>query len=120
MSNGELGESRHLSVSQMRNWLSEELRNVLKECELRVREATALTAAYAAGELTPAEAHKRFREYDNRWSEALGGVLASSYRTDEELIGAIDRNNAAQFKGTGWSERQHGRRGPTDPGMSRK
>lgn len=120
MSNDKPDQPEYLSVRELRDWLSEELRNVHKECELRTQEATALVTAYAAGELTPAEALKRFQQYDKRWGDPLGGVYASSYLTDGEILKAIDRNNAEQIKETGWSEREHGRRGSKDPDLPPK
>jgi hypothetical protein len=120
MSDKEPGEREHFSVPDMRAWLKEELRNVHKECELRTREATEFVTAYAAGELTPAEAHKRFEQYDERWGDPLAGVYASSFRTDEEVLKAIDRNNAGQFEGPGWSVREQGRKGSKGQGRSPK
>ena len=68
-------EPNHLSAEEMRVWLLDETRNVLKEAELRVRDATEFTTAYAMGKLSPAQAHERLRRYDARWGEALEGVL---------------------------------------------
>lgn len=84
-------ESNHLSVEEMRGWLLEETRNVLKESELRVREAAEFVTAYATNKLTPEEANRRLNEYDTRWSAALEGVYASSFKTDADIIAAIDK-----------------------------
>ena len=84
-------EPKFLSAADMRSWLGEEIRNVLKETELRLRDATAFTTAYAAGELTPKEAHKRWRRYESRWPEALGGISASSYKSDDDILAAMDK-----------------------------
>ena len=88
-------ESNHLSAEDMRVWLLDETRNVLKEAELRVREATEFTTAYAMGKLSPAQAHERMRKYDARWGEALEGVYASSFKSDDAILKAIDEQHAA-------------------------
>jgi hypothetical protein len=84
-------EPKLLSADDMRRWLGEEVRNVLKECELRVRDATGFTTAYAAGELSPKEAHKRLSRYEERWHDALEGIYASSFKTDDAILAAIDK-----------------------------
>ena len=91
MAANEHGKAEHLSADDMRSWLGEEIRNVLKECELRVRDATAFTTAYAAGELTPKEAHKRLSRYGERWHDPLNGIQASSYKTDDQILAAMDK-----------------------------
>jgi hypothetical protein len=83
-------EPKYLSADDMRSWLGEEVRSVLKECELRVRDATAFTTAYAAGELTPEEAHERLSRYGERWHDPLNGIHASSHKTDDDILAAMD------------------------------
>jgi hypothetical protein len=41
-----------LSASEMRSWLTQEVRDLPKALELRVQEASAIVTAYAAGEIS--------------------------------------------------------------------
>jgi len=87
------GGKTALTPEEMRVWYAEEIRDVLKECELRIRDATEFTTGYLAGELTSGEANSRLRRYDARWGEPLGGVFASSYQNDEDIVKAIDKGH---------------------------
>lgn len=68
-------ESNHLSVKDMQDWLSQELRDLDKARELRIKEATGFVEAYARGELTSREASERLTLYEDRWGEALPGAI---------------------------------------------
>jgi len=93
------------SVDEMRSWLAEEVGNVLKECDLRVRDATDFATAYIAGKMTAEQAEKRLTRYEERWGGALSGVFASSYRNDEPIIKAIDRADRDIEKARNYTER---------------
>jgi len=89
----ERGGRRFLNRKDMHCWLSEEIRNVLKECDLRIRDATDFAVGYANGELTAEQAHERLRLYEERWPDPLGGVFASGHSSDKTILDAIDRWN---------------------------
>jgi hypothetical protein len=99
-------EPEHLSVKDMQWWLAQEMRDLDKLRDLRVREATAIVDAYARGELTPAEASKRLTSYEDRWGDALPGTHASPNIADEAILAKIDAANAAE---NAWAKR-HERR----------
>jgi ribosome-associated translation inhibitor RaiA len=88
---GDSDESTYLTPADMRGWLREETRNVLKECDLRIKDATDFVTAYLGGQFTWEETEKRLSRYENRWHSALGGVYASAYKNDEELLAAMDK-----------------------------
>jgi hypothetical protein len=75
----------------MRNWLDQEIRDIAKANDLRLRQATDLVTAFALGDLTADEAEQRLLAYQTRWDEALPGVYASPSLTDEQILEAIDR-----------------------------
>src|ERR1700744_216037 len=78
------------SPDAMCGWLQEEVRDVMKEWELRIKDATEFVTEYATGRLPPKEAEERLNQYDRRWHDALYGHRAG-FKTDEELIAAIDK-----------------------------
>jgi hypothetical protein len=79
-----------LSPKDMGHFLNEEITQLAKGTELRLRELTQLVTAYAAGEITPEAANKRFEDYYDRWGDALpGGVMITQGHTDKEILSAI-------------------------------
>ena len=111
------GGSTDLTPEEMRSWYDEEMRNVRKECELRVRDATEFTTAYLEEKLTPQQATKRIRRYEERWGDSLGGVYASSYQDDAAIVKAIDKLNRELEKARTYEERVATR--PTSTGLRR-
>jgi hypothetical protein len=63
---------------------------VLKECELRVNDATDFATGYVTGKLSAKQAEKRLSQYDDRWGSPLRGIYASSYSTDDAIVKDID------------------------------
>ena len=84
------GIPEYLSAADMRDWLSQEIRNATKALELRVRDATDFVTAYSAGELTPEQADERQWRYLHRWGEALPGAMAGDHVTDKQILDRID------------------------------
>jgi hypothetical protein len=80
-----------LSPEEMQGWLKEEIRDLAKAHELRIKEATDFVTAYASGKISPEEATERLLRYDRRWGEALYGATASTDLSDEAILSAIDR-----------------------------
>jgi hypothetical protein len=106
-------ESMHLSVEEMRGWLLQEIKDLEKASELRIKEAKALVEAYAKGELTPEGASKRLTIYEDRWGEALPGTHAMPHMTDEAIAEKIDKTRATvrarQQKYSGQLDRRPGK-----------
>jgi hypothetical protein len=72
--------------------LDQEIRTVRRAAELRIRELTKLTEAYAAGEITPAEATEKYMHHLDKWGDALPGVTrAAQNLTDEEITADMER-----------------------------
>jgi hypothetical protein len=86
------GEAEYQSPKALREWLAQEVRDVARASELRLRDATDLVTAYALGKLTPEQADERWWRYQDRWGEALPGVFASETKTDEQIIETIDKS----------------------------
>jgi hypothetical protein len=91
----EIGRT-HLNRKEMQAWLTEEIRDVLKECDLRLRDATGFAIGYITGDLTVQQAHERLNRYEERWGDPLAGVYASSHKSDESILSAIDKRRARQ------------------------
>lgn len=92
----ETDEPAPLSLREMREWLSQELKDLEKARELRIREATALVESHANGELSPRETRDRLMRYEDRWGEALPGTHAMAHLTDEMIVAKIDSTHATQ------------------------
>jgi hypothetical protein len=90
------GPQDALTPEEFRGWLSQEIRDSSKAHELRVKEATEFVTAYTSGDISPEEAMKRLRNYDQRWGEALYGAMATPEVSDEQIISAIDQARAKQ------------------------
>jgi hypothetical protein len=93
--NTDVHVSEYSSPQDLRRWLRQEMRDIAKASELRLREATEFVMAYAAGEITPEEADERSSRYHHRWDEALPGVSATDSMTDEQILTAIDATSHA-------------------------
>jgi hypothetical protein len=65
-------------------------RELKKAFELRTKEATDLATRYAAGEISPEEATKRFLAFDRRWGEAMYGASAGENVSDDQILANID------------------------------
>jgi hypothetical protein len=90
-------EGNRLSVTEMQNWLRQELADLAKANELRTKEATSFVASYASGAISPEEAEKRLHQYDRRWPEALPGTHTVKGATDAELLAEIDEASRPDF-----------------------
>jgi hypothetical protein len=90
-------ESEHLSVEDMRRWHEAETLRINKGSELRLKEVGALVDAYSRGEISGKEAETRMWKYDQRWGEALPGVLSPKGLSDEQILAAIDETRRPDF-----------------------
>jgi hypothetical protein len=85
-------EMETISPADMRQWLQQEIRDLTKAFELRVKDATDFVSAYSQGELTPRQAMDRMTTYQHRWSDALEGAAFQEGMTNEQVIQQIDSN----------------------------
>ena len=90
-------DSEHLTLSETRSWLAQEVRDLAKSLELRVQEASAITAAFAAGEISAAEATDRVSKYRQRWDEALPGVQSGESMRNDQILKLIDEARHPEF-----------------------
>lgn len=103
-----------LSVTDMQSWLRQEIMDMTKASELRMKQATELVIAYAKGELTPEETSQRLFEYEQRWGAALRGATAGPHLLDDDILQRIDwtRKNFGPEQGwkslTSWKFRPKG------------
>jgi hypothetical protein len=104
-----------LSVKDMRSVLKEETRAVMRAADLRIRELTQLTTAYATGELTPSEATEQYMHYMDKWGDALPGIVKNiSKLTDEEIVAEMEKTfgrHTARVQATKQSQKGSGRSG---------
>jgi hypothetical protein len=85
-----------ISVEDMRGALKDEIREVMKAAELRVRALSEITTAYAAGELTPEQATDNYFRHMDKWGEAFPGVRSVIGKSDEELL-AMQEKSAGPY-----------------------
>ena len=83
------------TVKDLQLWLSQELRDIEKARELRIKEATGIVDSVVKGDLTPDEGLDLTNEYEDRWGEALPGALALPGLADEDIIARINQANSA-------------------------
>lgn len=83
-------QGEFLSPKEIRQWADQEIKDVQKAAELRVREVSEIARAYSSGEITPEKADELQFKYTYRWGEALRGTNATEGRTDEEILAKID------------------------------
>ena len=81
-----------LTVQDFRNVLDEEVTALSKASELRIREFAGFVTAYAAGELTPAQAMDKLFRYKEVWGEAFPGVPSVQGLTDEDLLARVEKS----------------------------
>src|ERR1700683_4740522 len=67
-------EADYATPQELRSWLSQEIKDMTRAFDLRLREATDLVTAYSLGDLTPEQADERSWRYQHRWGEALPGT----------------------------------------------
>jgi hypothetical protein len=75
----------------MLDWLRLEVAKIVKEADMRTREATEFVTAYAIGEINAREANSRLDAYNMQWGDALKGISLQPNMTDEEVKKAIQK-----------------------------
>ncbi len=117
----ESGKSRGPSIEDLQQWLTQELRDLEKARELRIKEATGIVDSVVKGKLTPSEGFHLTNEYEDRWGEAIPGACALPNLTDEQLIARIDQARIDDDDRTDRNRRRLRRLdldGPSDRGRS--
>jgi len=110
-------DDTHLTREEMREWLHDEVRLVMKVADLQVRDATDFASAYIAGRINAEEASNRMHRYDCRWGESkLMGALSDDKMSDEDILRRRDEEITKQLgldvrSGSSlWTDRQRPRR----------
>jgi hypothetical protein len=98
MADSEAGEpSDRISSRDISIWLSQEIADLSKAVELRIKEATSLAIDYASGTISQEKAEERIWQYQHRWGEALHGVHATRSTDDDKILAAIDQTHEANL-----------------------
>ncbi len=85
-------DSETLTKEDMQQWLTNEIRYLMKTTEMRVRDATQFVSAYALGKLTPEAAMDRLTLYESRWGDCPSGPSDPSQGlSDEEVLRDVER-----------------------------
>jgi hypothetical protein len=84
-----------MSLTEMKGWLNQEIRDSEKAHELRIKDAKNLVDDYEAGRITAKEVNDRLYQYDKRWGEALPGTIASPGKSDEQILAEVDGAHVA-------------------------
>lgn len=90
-------EQENLSPQDVREWFHQEVADLSKALELRLKESSELVTAYTSGKISPEEAGKRFLRYNRRWGEALPGTHAGKGVSDDQILKAIDEVRDPEF-----------------------
>jgi hypothetical protein len=95
-------EKQESLVKDLQRWLAQELMDIAKARQLRIKEATGIVDSVLKGTITADEGFDLTNEYEDRWGEALPGALALPGLTDEQIIARIDqahRDDDARMEG---------------------
>jgi hypothetical protein len=110
-------DDTHLTREEMREWLHDEVKLVMKAADLQVRDATDFATAYIAGRINAEEASNRMFRYDCRWGESkLIAAMSDDKMSDEDILRRRDEEISTLLGpdlATGsslWTERQRPRR----------
>lgn len=86
-----------LTPEDVRQWQQQEVFEVMRAAELRVKEATDLAMQYATRKITPDEVLQRMNDYDTRWSPAMVAGINETMNNAEILRAQdIGRSEEAQ------------------------
>jgi hypothetical protein len=95
---------RALRADDLRVWLRDETRRVLKAAELQLRDATEFVTDYALGRITSEEVDDRMSRYGARWGESrLVAAMPHENTPDEEILRRLDEEHEHGLKK--WQER---------------
>jgi hypothetical protein len=81
----------HYTPEELRRWLQQEVRDVMKGAELRIKDATDFVTAYAVGAISPEAASERKTTYECRWGDAMPrGIETKEGMANEDILRQID------------------------------
>jgi hypothetical protein len=86
-----------LTPQEMRSFFSDEVANVTKGAELRIRELAELMARFHTGEITAERATELAGDYKEKWGDAVPGVYSVKGKTDAELMAAVNEEYDGRF-----------------------
>jgi hypothetical protein len=92
-----------LTQHDMLDWLRLEVAKIMKEADMRTREATEIVTAYAIGEINAREANSRLDAYNTQWGDALKGISLQPNMTDADVHKAMNKEKkwaSRPIKGT--------------------
>ncbi|WP_263377232.1 hypothetical protein [Granulicella aggregans] len=96
----------------LRQWLNEESRRVMKEAELRIIDATELVTGFLTGHISREEAQERSAEYHRRWGDALRDVPElKDGMTAQEIYAAQREHREGQTAAKKWAGKPSSDRG---------
>jgi len=101
-------DDKPLTPEDMRLWLRDEVRHVMKAADLQINDATDFVTAYLAGKLSPEQAAARMSRYDERWGERALEVVMNGETTnrqdiaDKEILTKLDAQRKREE--TSWEE----------------
>jgi hypothetical protein len=102
-------DDKPLTPEDMRLWLRDEVRHVMKAADLQINDATDFVTAYLAGKLSPEQAEERKSRYDERWGERTLEVVMNREATnrqdiaDKEILAKLDAQRKHEEKNWGQS-----------------
>lgn len=80
-----------MTPQDMMHWLEGEIRDISKEAELRIQEATSFVMAYALGKVSPEQMELRNSIYRSRWGEPrLAGLFVTDKMANDEILRRLD------------------------------
>jgi hypothetical protein len=79
-----------ISLDDLRQWAEQELKDTAKAAELRAKQTKELVSDYSEGRLSPKQATDRYRQYRERWGEALPGATMNEGLSDDAILAQID------------------------------
>jgi hypothetical protein len=88
----------YMSVKDMREMMQDEITRVMKAGQLRIEELSAITTAFAAGELTPKQATEKYFDHMDKWGDVLPEVTSIERKTDEQIRAAVDGKFASHLE----------------------
>jgi hypothetical protein len=98
----------NLTPEDMRVWLHDEVMRLLKEADLRIKDATDFVVEYGVGNLTAAEAMHRMTQYQRRWGESnLIAVMSDEKMSNEEILRRLDSERSAILQ-EHWTKKEKG------------
>ena len=87
-----------VSVEEMKTYLKDEIREVRRAADLRIREFTDFTNAYAAGELTPEQAMDKFHRHMDKWGDSFPGLMPhDSNLSDAQIIAGMEKGEESHM-----------------------